>query len=122
MAIAEFLENGSYDAHLRKIRAVYWELLCRFSDAVARYFPAGTRISRPQGSFVLWVETDADTTTLAARALNEHRISITPGCIFSAKGNNYRNCLRMSCAHPWSPKIDRAIRTLGLLTSELNGN
>jgi DNA-binding transcriptional MocR family regulator len=122
MAIAEFLENGSYDAHLRKIRAVYWELLCRFSAAVACYFPAGTRISRPQGSFVLWVETDADTTTLAARALNEHRISITPGCIFSAKGNNYRNCLRMSCAHPWSPKIDRAIRTLGLLTSELNGN
>ncbi len=86
MAIAEFLEHGAYDAHLRKIRSVYWELLCRFSDAVARYFPAGTRISRPQGSFVLWVETNADTTVLAVCALNEHHISIAPGCIFSAKG------------------------------------
>ena len=68
MAIAEFLEHGAYDAHLRKIRAFFADQLQRFSGAVARYFPSDIRVSRPQGGFVLWIEFDSaiDTTELAA--------------------------------------------------------
>ena len=39
LAIAEFLEHGSYDAHLRKIRTFFADQLQRFSSAVSRYFP-----------------------------------------------------------------------------------
>jgi DNA-binding transcriptional MocR family regulator len=86
-----------------------------FSSAVSHYFPAAIRISRPQGGFVLWIEFDSklDTTALAARALNQHRIAIAPGCIFSANGKNFRNCMRISCGHPWSTRIERAIKTVG---------
>ncbi len=55
LAIAEFLEHGSYDAHLRKIRTFFVDQLQRFSNAVSFYFPSEIRISRPQGGFVLWI-------------------------------------------------------------------
>jgi DNA-binding transcriptional MocR family regulator len=117
LAIAEFLEHGSYDAHLRKIRTFFVDQLQRFSNAVSCYFPSEIRVSRPQGGFVLWIELagNMDTTKLAARAMNQHRIAIAPGCIFSANGKNYRNCLRLSCGYPWSARIESAIETLGQL-------
>jgi DNA-binding transcriptional MocR family regulator len=120
LAVAEFLEHGSYDAHLRKIRTFFANQLPLFSGAVSRHFPAGIRVSRPQGGFVLWIELDAklDTTELAARALNQHRIAIAPGCIFSANGKNFRNCMRISCGHPWSSGIEHAIKTLGQLAKQ----
>jgi len=123
MAIAEFLEHGAYDAHLRKIRAFFADQIQRFSGAVARYFPSDIRVSRPQGGFVLWIEFDSgiDTTELAAVAINKYRIAVAPGCIFSANGKNFHNCLRISCGYPWSPQIENAIETLGKLAKERKG-
>jgi DNA-binding transcriptional MocR family regulator len=76
MAVAEFLEHGAYEAHLRKVRAFFADQLQRFGGALARYFPADTRVSRPQGGFVLWIEfnSEIDTTELAALAMNKYRI------------------------------------------------
>jgi len=121
MAVAEFLEHGAYDAHLRKIRDVLSEQRQRFSSAIVRYFPQNTRVSRPQGGFVLWIEFDPklDTTKLAARAMNRHRISVAPGSIFSANGQNFRNCLRISCGYPWSAQIDEALKTIGRLAGSI---
>jgi len=117
MAVAEFLEHGAYDAHLRKIRGFFSEQLQRFSSAIVRYFPQNIRISRPQGGFVLWIEFDPglNATELAAHAMNRHQISVTPGCIFSANGKKFQNCLRISCGYPWSAKIEEALKTLGRL-------
>jgi DNA-binding transcriptional MocR family regulator len=123
LAVAEFLEHGSYDAHLRKIRTFFADQLHRFSNAVSRYFPPEIRVSRPQGGFVLWIEFDAklDTTELAARAMKQHRIAIAPGCIFSANGKNFSNCLRLSCGYPWSARMEQAIVTLGQLARGARG-
>ena len=80
MAVAEFLAHGSYDAHLRKIRTLFANQLQLFSSSVSRYFPSGTRVSRPQGGFVLWIELDSklSTTELAARAISQYGIAIAP--------------------------------------------
>jgi DNA-binding transcriptional MocR family regulator len=40
---------------------------------------------------------------------------VAPGCIFSANGKDFQNCLRISCGYPWSAKIDEALKTLGRL-------
>jgi DNA-binding transcriptional MocR family regulator len=84
-----------------------------FSDAIVRHFPAGTRISRPQGGFVLWVEMPArfDTKQLHAAALRA-RINIAPGLLFSPR-ERYQNCLRMNCGLPWNEEIENAVRKLG---------
>lgn len=115
MAIADFLENGGYERHLRRLRRALADQVGRVSDAVAEHFPPGTRISRPHGGFLLWVEMPPGRSALALhdRAL-ARGISIAPGPIFSAK-QRFANCLRLSCAWPWSDRIERAIRTLGEL-------
>ncbi len=117
MAVAEFLEYGAYDAHLRRIRGFFAEQLQRFSSAIRRYFPRNICVARPRGGFVLWIEFEhnVNTTELAARAMNQYRISVAPGCIFSANGKRFQNCLRISCGHPWSVQMEDALKTLGHL-------
>jgi DNA-binding transcriptional MocR family regulator len=119
MAVADFLENGGYDRHLRRLRRAFAEQVTRVRDAVAEHFPHGTRVSRPQGGFVLWVEMPPGKSALAlqARALAQ-RISIAPGPIFSAKAR-FSNCVRISAGFPWSHAIDDAIRTLGRIARDL---
>lgn len=121
MAVAEFLEHGAYDSHLRRIRAFFAEQIIRFSAAIADYFPPETKVSRPSGGFALWIELppEIDTVELARRAMNQHQIAIAPGCIFSASGARFGNCFRMSCGYPWSAKIESAVGTLGKLAWEL---
>jgi DNA-binding transcriptional MocR family regulator len=119
MAIADFIENGGYDHHLRGLRRRLCSQVERVSAAVAEHFPEGTRVSRPAGGFVLWVELPAGASGLElhARAL-DFGISVAPGPIFSAKPR-FSNCIRVSCGYPWSEVMDRGVRTLGRIASEL---
>ena len=55
-ALAEFLSCGGYDSHLRRIRRVFAESIARMTRVIEQAFPPGTRVSRPAGGFVLWVE------------------------------------------------------------------
>jgi len=119
LTISEFLKFGSFDAHLRRLRKFLSEQVYRFSSAIAESFPMSTRISRPSGGFLLWIELEEsfDALELAADALNRFRIAIAPGNIFSATGERYRNCFRISCGHTFSPRFSDAIRTLGQLAA-----
>ena len=88
-------------------------------DWVARYFPEGTRASRPQGGFLLWVELDEAFDTLRLdKALRNRGVQIAVGCIFSASGK-YRNCLRMNYAALPTPAIEQAVRRVGESACEL---
>lgn len=119
LAIAEFLRNGGYDHYLRSVRRLYAGNVDRMSQAIAEAFPAPLKITRPQGGFVLWVELpkrvealQLDDLALAAG------ISIAPGPMFSAK-QSFRNFIRISCAHPWSDRMQEAVGTLGELVKKL---
>ena len=116
MAIAELLGEGGYDRHLRRLRTALALQSERYRNAIAEAFPPGTRVSKPQGGFVLWVElaTGFDAIALQRRAL-ERGIAIAPGSIFSAR-RRFGHCLRMSTGQPMTPRIERAIATLGELT------
>lgn len=117
LALAEFLATGGYDHHLRAIRRIYAKNLSQMSEAVAKYFPEGTRMTRPSGSFMLWVEMPegTDSVVLFHRAL-DHGIGITPGSIFSLS-DKYRNYIRLSSAF-WDDRCERGIETLGLLARD----
>jgi DNA-binding transcriptional MocR family regulator len=55
-----------------------------------------------------------DALELHAKAL-EAGVSIAPGPIFSARPDSYRHFIRLSCGHPWTPRIEGAMSTLGSL-------
>lgn len=112
LAIADLLESGGYERHLRQVRGDYARAVTRMVDAVMRHFPVGTKITQPEGGFVIWIELpkEVDSFELARRALAE-KISIAPGPIFSAT-QKYRNYIRISCACVWDERIEPALAAL----------
>lgn len=115
--IAGLMESRGFDVHLRTLRRRFAEQIARTRDAVARHFSAETRVTDPQGGFVLWLELspEVDCTALHRRAVKEG-IAFVPGELFSA-GGQYRNCLRLACGQPWSGALEDAIRRLGKLVA-----
>jgi DNA-binding transcriptional MocR family regulator len=119
MTIAEFLQNGGYDHHLRKIRRLYAGQMQCMSEAISRYFPAGTKMTRPTGGMCLWVELPAHISALRVYELGMAAgISTAPGPIFSAK-HKFSNFIRLNYGNPWSEKIENAVRELGRIIASV---
>jgi DNA-binding transcriptional MocR family regulator len=118
LTIAAFLCNGGYDRHLRHLRRAYQSQMALMTQSICEYFPSETRVTRPNGGHVLWVELPQpfDSTALYRQAL-EHHVSIAPGVMFSPSGS-YGNCFRLNSGLPWSDRIDQAMKTLGNLTKQ----
>jgi len=121
LAIADFLATGGYHRHLRRLRRNYEQLAECVSVSIARNFPPGTRMTRPQGGQVLWVELPGKVDALELhRAALLDGISIAPGPIFSPR-QQYRNCIRLNYANPWSEQLEGALVRLGALVNRLSG-
>lgn len=118
LAIAEFMASGAHGYHLRHIRQAYARSVAGVLQAVTRYFPADTRVTRPSGGFVVWVQLPetVDSLKLYRSALMEG-IAIAPGGLFSP-ANGYRNFIRINAAH-WSEQIEQGIRRIGELIEDL---
>lgn len=114
LAIAQFLESGGYDSHLRTIRRAYAQKVNEMVQAVMHHFPAGTRVSTPAGGFVIWVQLpgEVDSLVLYQRALSSG-ITLAPGYIFSA-ADKYRNFIRLNAAY-MNFAGERALARLGAL-------
>ncbi|MDJ0683297.1 MAG: PLP-dependent aminotransferase family protein [Alphaproteobacteria bacterium] len=119
LAVADFLSSGGYDSHLRRMRRIFRSNLEQTLRAIERSFPAGTRVSRPAGGFVLWVELPgaASAEALWDQAMAE-RICFAPGGRFTTT-DQFDHCLRISCGYTWSPALEDGIVRLGALASEL---
>ena len=80
-------------------------------------FPAGYRVTRPEGGYFVWVELPrgADALEMHRLALDQG-ISVAPGPIFSPR-REFRNCVRLNYGHPWSAEMDRAIVKLGRIAT-----
>nr|WP_249171379.1 PLP-dependent aminotransferase family protein [Burkholderia multivorans] len=118
LAIAEYLQYDGYDFHLRRMRKHYAQQANLMSSMVRRFFPDGTRLSQPQGGYVLWVELppQVDAMKLYALALAQ-RITVGPGHMFSA-GADYRHFIRLNYSYPWSRQMEEALKVLGRLAAE----
>ena len=115
VAFAEFLSSGGYDNHLRRIRRAFEDTIGQMNRAVERSFPEGTKVSRPAGGFVLWLELPKPLRTAAL--FNEalkNGICFVPGDVFSVSGR-YGHCLRLSCGHGWNDRIEKGVMKLGKL-------
>jgi DNA-binding transcriptional MocR family regulator len=121
LALAKYLERGSYDRHLRALRATLQQQRDAYTAAIAEHFPAGTRVSRPNGGYFLWVELPeaADSLALRREAMAAG-ISVAPGPMFSASGA-FRNCLRINAGHAFDHRAREALRQLGLLAQRAHG-
>jgi DNA-binding transcriptional MocR family regulator len=119
LTIAEFLANGSYDHHLRRVTRLYGERVQCALRGIEQFFPEGTRVTRPAGGYVVWVQLPdgVDALDLFRRAL-EQNICIAPGHIFSAKPK-YSNFIRLNCGYHAPPTMERALHRLGQIVHSM---
>jgi DNA-binding transcriptional MocR family regulator len=112
-AIADYLQHGGYDRHLRRLRHALETQQGAMLASAARHFPAGTRVTQPTGGYFLWFEfpEQVDALVLFKLALAQG-ISLAPGPIFSAS-QGFGHCARLNHGHPWSPVHERAMDVLG---------
>jgi DNA-binding transcriptional MocR family regulator len=119
LALAAFLDSGGCDRHIRKVRRMYRAQMTAMIDAVERYFPDTTRLTRPQGGHVLWVQLPEGVDAMALyEAAEAEGIRIAPGPMFSPSGG-YRHFIRLNTGFPWSAATERQVETLGRLVAAL---
>lgn len=117
--LARFIRDGGYDHHLRRLRAALKTQAHQMADAVARHFPAGCRLSVPQGGLLLWIEMPrhVDSREVFALARLEN-IGVAPGAAFSTS-RRFDHFIRLQYGQPWSPALDAAMRKLGQIVTRL---
>ncbi|MBC9071142.1 PLP-dependent aminotransferase family protein [Thauera sp. CAU 1555] len=120
-ALAEFLQHGGYDRHLRQLRERLAQGEAALVEAVERHFPPGTRLARPAGGYFLWLELPPGADALALhQAALARGISLAPGPIFSAQ-REFGRCIRLNFGHPLDGGVDEPVATLAALLREQLG-
>jgi len=118
-AMAHYLQHGRYEYHLKNMRKSLHTQCLRYLQAIIDYFPPDTKVSRPHGGFILWVQLNKKVNTFQLRIeAMKHHISIVPGKIFSASCN-YNNCIRISFGKPWDENADYGLMMLGKLIKKM---
>lgn len=118
-AMAHFLQYGRYEYHLKKLRKSLHTQSLRYMQGIIAHFPEDTKVSRPHGGFVLWVQLNKKVNTFKLRAeAMKQGISIVPGKLFSGS-SNYDNCLRISFGKPWSSDADYGLMILGKIIKRM---
>jgi DNA-binding transcriptional MocR family regulator len=113
LAVADYMGSSAYDRHLLRLRGRLREQRARTAEAIARYFPAGTRMTEPAGGLMLWVELPEKLSSrLLFDAALAEGILIAPGLMFS-NSQRFDHFIRINCGLPYSAEIDQAFRRLG---------
>jgi len=111
--LAEYLALGRYERYLQSARRTYSQQANTMAKLIEDLMPEGTRITQPNGGFILWVAlpNEIDTLSLLDRTL-KRAVSFYPGCLFSAT-NKFNNCLRVNCALDFDdPRLTNALKVV----------
>ena len=115
----EYLQHGGYDRHLRQLRATLAKQRHVALRGIAKCFPAGTRVTQPEGGYFVWVELPKSVDALELHRLAlSHDISLAPGHLFSAD-HRYKHHVRINFGHPDDGKFESALKTVGTIAKAL---
>jgi len=121
LSMARYLEGRYYIKHMKKIRSALARQTGQMRKVVLESFPAGTKVSAPEGGLVLWVTLPGtfDSMELYRRGMRES-LFFAPGKLFSLK-RDYSSSLRLNTGN-WNIKTEQAVRRLGELASSMMEN
>jgi DNA-binding transcriptional MocR family regulator len=112
-AVAEFVAGGAYERHLARLRRVLRARRDALLQALEEQMPEGSRWTRPEGGYQVWVELPEgiDTSELLADAVGAGAL-FAPGSQFNHDGRPSR-CLRLSFAMADEEALRRGVAALG---------
>lgn len=116
--LAEFMQRGSFDTHLKRMVKVYAKRLSVLEDALERHFPSGTFWTKPEGGLSVWVTLpaglDAGEMLMHAR---ERGVLFVPGRYFYIQSPQ-PNTLRLGFAGLGEREIVKGIAVVGQMLVE----
>jgi DNA-binding transcriptional MocR family regulator len=96
---AIYLKEGNHERHLRGVRKILKNQLLELKNMILKYLPPGTKISSPEGGFLLMVELDKKLDSLELyKACLDEKISIIPG-IIQSPSDRFNNYIRLSYSY-----------------------
>ncbi len=118
MAMAEFIRSGGYDRHLGRMRRSLRARRAALLAALEEFMPEGTRWTKPEGGYQVWVELPAaiDTADLLADAARAG-VLFAPGAQFMPD-QRFSSCLRLTLARADEDEIRRGVELLARVVCE----
>ena len=113
--IAHYLQNDSYDNHLRKLRKIMQQRQSLFIELIQRYLPQSLTYNVPEGGYFVWVKLPNETDSKAIyQALLQQKITVAYGRLFSIDAT-HENYLRLNTSMPIDASLKKAIKNIGEL-------
>lgn len=118
-AMTEALSQPGLEQALRQLRATIGHRIQQARRLIGASFPPGTRVTSPEGGFILWLELPAGlcAVELFEAALREN-ICIAPGPMFSTS-QRYDHCVRLGLGRGWGPAEQQALQRVGELARRM---
>lgn len=113
--VCEYIKEGAYFEGIAANCSYYAGKLGSMYEAAERYFPAGTKLVRPEGGMFLWAELpeEINATALFEKAV-ERKVAYVPGTHFYAHGG-HDNTLRLNYTMAEEADIKKGMQRLGEL-------
>ncbi|NOH82780.1 PLP-dependent aminotransferase family protein [Vibrio sp. 03-59-1] len=115
LGISHYLQFGSFDAHLRKLRRKLEQHKHQMLAAIRTYFPDSISVTDPSGGYFIWIEFGGhfDCSHFYEQAL-QSQIAVAPGTLFSSDNQGSKH-IRINYSYPCEGRILNAIIELGRL-------
>lgn len=115
MSMAEFLEKGTFDRHLRRARTYYLQQKLLVTDLLQYYFSNDIKVTNPNGGTIIWVELpDKINAIKLYKKATKNNISFAPGQLFSTT-DKYNNFIRINFGYASREKLEKGISLISQL-------
>lgn len=112
LTMIELLKKGDMREHFEQTKKKISIQRQQYQQALACQLPDGFKVSRPNGGYMLWIEGPANFDSVAfLEDCLKHKISITPGPVFSAS-KNFKNCFRLNAGFPLQGESQKHLEKL----------
>lgn len=113
-AITEFLKNGGYDIHMRRLRSRVKAYCQDMRQYLLARLPEGSTVSFPTGGYVLWIT--LPDTCVPAKELYERAykkgIGMVPGYLFAMHDHQFERSFRLNFGYGVDDKVKERLEVL----------
>ncbi len=95
LALADFISNGDYSKHLKKLRVAIQQHTLSYQNYLTKNLPVASKISSPSGGFVLWIQVPNLNGRKLLEQANKVNIDIRIGEQFSTR-DLYQDYFRLN--------------------------
>ncbi|WP_322852055.1 aminotransferase-like domain-containing protein, partial [Vibrio harveyi] len=113
--VAHYLQNDSYDNHLRKLRKGLEQRQAMFVQTMKECLPKSIEYYLPPGGYFLWLKLPQGISSKAVHhTLLSQQVTVAHGALFSVD-EQYQDYLRLNTSLPIDDNLCQALRKLGEL-------